>query len=411
MADEEENLVYWWIPLGLDFVLYGTTCFMIFKRKNYNVISVRTPTLLIFSILGNFFVSSLIILFKIFGQKFYVYFYYCFQVMMIVSIFLRYERIIMCCGIDKNDTNDMREFYRKRYMFTEKFYFRVLVIFLIGFLIISSITAIVEFKFFKVFFFTEISKANMYIWLAWNFAEQLILFTYMYRLYNSIDPKLYVKLELFLITILFFFYSNILFIFSYYSVNTTIIIITSLIVLYCCLIIQGVLPVIFSFKSPTLVSYHFPLKLVDNLYLFLTNETCYKYFNYYLVNSPPNDNFYLRLYTSIMKFKLDFMLEEQIEAGLEEAQNIYNTYIENPEYATKFESDVLLKVKNDCSLLDGGKYNESMFDKAFSFAFEKLNIIFKEFKFSREFSILQAKIGIESYVRCKMYNTGLINKN
>ena len=86
-------------------------------------------------------------------------------------------------------------------------------------------------------------------------------------------------------------------------------------------------------------------------------------------------------------------------------------YIENPEYATKFESDVLLKVKNDCSLLDGGKYNESMFDKAFSFAFEKLNIIFKEFKFSREFSILQAKIGIESYVRCKMYNTGLINKN
>jgi hypothetical protein len=66
--------VYWWIPFGLNFFLYGVCCLLIIKRKTYTMISIRSPTLLLSTILGNFLMSLVIILFKITGQIFFLHF-------------------------------------------------------------------------------------------------------------------------------------------------------------------------------------------------------------------------------------------------------------------------------------------------------------------------------------------------
>ena len=56
----EGNEVYWWIPFGINFILYGSCCSLIIKRKNLSMISVRSPTLLLSTILGNFLMSLVI---------------------------------------------------------------------------------------------------------------------------------------------------------------------------------------------------------------------------------------------------------------------------------------------------------------------------------------------------------------
>ena len=113
--------IYWWIPFGINILLYGICCLFILKRKNYSIISIRSPTLLLGTNIGNFLIGFVLILFKITGKNFFSSFYYLFRVMMIVSVFLRYERIILCCSINKNDQFDKKQFYKKRKIYIEKF--------------------------------------------------------------------------------------------------------------------------------------------------------------------------------------------------------------------------------------------------------------------------------------------------
>ena len=97
------------------------------------------------------------------------------------------------------------------------------------------------------------------------------------------------------------------------------------------------MPVSMSFiSSKALLNYHFTFKLMNNLYLFLTNETCYKSFNNFLINKnnelklnnekENNGYFYLKLYTHIMKYKLDFVLNKDPEQLFNEAVILYNTF-------------------------------------------------------------------------------------
>ena len=64
-----ESNVLWWIPFGLNFILYGVCCLLILKRKTFTMISVRSPSLLISTILGNFLMSLVLIIPMISGEK------------------------------------------------------------------------------------------------------------------------------------------------------------------------------------------------------------------------------------------------------------------------------------------------------------------------------------------------------
>ena len=410
--------VYWWIPFGINFLLYGICCLLIIKRKTYTMISIRSPTLLLSTILGNLFMSLVIILFKITGQNFFSSFYYLFRIMMIVSLFLRYERIILCCGINKNDENDMKHFSTKRYLYIEKFYVRLLMIIIFLFLLVTIIIRALKKEYFEIFFTNEnttLNETKSWIWVIWNFFEAFLILTYLFRIYDLINLQQYIRFELYTFLIVWFIYTNLLSIMAFINKNkmdddnNTFAILT-LTILYVCLIINGYLPIILSFTSRTLVLYHFTNKLLSNLYLFLTDESCYESFNNYLINKKTdadNGPFYLKLYTNIMKFKLFFVLNPNIKAlGQNEARNIYNTFFEEETYSRYFEApDIFIKIRRDKDNL-----NKNSFDEALQYCFNKLNNYFIDYKNSREFNLLQAKISLESYVRCKMVNSGLINK-
>ena len=424
---------YWWIPFGINFALYGVCCVLILKRKNLSMISVRSPTLLLSTIVGNFLMSLVIILSQITENlKYITPFYYLFRLMMVVSIFLRNERIILCCGINTNDTADMKQFYDKRYLYIEKYYARILIgffaVFLIGTIVILSIGK----PYLEIFYIdrdrdSEILIVKLWIWIIWNFLEEFILLTYLFRLYDIISPKQFVKFELYSYLIVWVIYNNFSLLFYFLADDNDkklTLDIVSLAVLYICLILDGIMPVTMSFfSSKALLNYHFTFKLMNNLYLFLTDETCYKSFNNYLINKynesklnkekekENNGYYYLKLYTHIMKYKLDFVLNMDPEQLFNEAVIIYNTFFLDDENAMKLENPVVVrKVKAECNILNSRNYNNSLFDEALSYIFEELTKLFNEFTKSREYSELYAEITLSSYIRCKMYNTGLINK-
>jgi hypothetical protein len=348
--------------------------------------------------------------------------------MMIVSIFLRNERIILCCGINTNDTTDMKQFYDKRYLFVEKFYVRILLGFLATFFIVTIVILIIGEPYLEIFYIDrgeELNEVKTWIWIIWNFMEEFILLTYLFRIYDIISPKQFVKFELYSYLIVWVVYNNFSLIFYFWikdSNKKATMDIVSLAVLYACLILDGIMPVVMSFiVSKTLLNYHFTFKLMNNLYLFLTDETCYNSFNNYLINKYKEAKinkeidgkygaFYLKLYTHIMKYKLDFVLNKDAEQLFNEAVLIYNTFFLDDSNAIKLDPIVVRKVKAECNILNSRNYNNNLFDEALSYIFAELTKLFGEFVKSREYSELYAEITLSSYIRCKMYNTGLINK-
>ena len=255
--------------------------------------------------------------------------------------------------------------------------------------------------------------------------EEFILLTYLFRIYDIISPKQFVKFELYSYLIVWVVYNNFSLIFYFWikdSNKKATMDIVSLAVLYACLILDGIMPVVMSFiVSKTLLNYHFTFKLMNNLYLFLTDETCYNSFNNYLINKYKEAKinkeidgkygaFYLKLYTHIMKYKLDFVLNKDAEQLFNEAVLIYNTFFLDDSNAIKLDPIVVRKVKAECNILNSRNYNNNLFDEALSYIYAELTKLFGEFVKSREYSELYAEITLSSYIRCKMYNTGLINK-
>jgi len=415
----EDNRIYWWIPFGLNFILYGVCCLMIVKRKTFTIISLRSPTLYLITILGNFFMSLVLILYRIIGPNFFTSFYYLFRVLMIVSIILRYERIILCCGINKNDAVDIQQFYSRRYLYIEKYYVRILMVLFTLFLVITIIFIVAKLDYFEPFFTQNNNENNkhyiikIYIWVIWSFIEQIILVTYLFRTYDIISPRQFVKFELYSFLMVCFLYSSFTFWFSFIKnnkKNDSELVMVSLASNYIYLLLNGYLPVIMSFTPKTLVTYHFTFKLMNNLYLFLTNETCYSQFNNYLISKKDNGSFYLKLYTHIMKYKLDFVLNANNEQIFNSAIQLYNTFFENEENERFIEPEIVYKIKKECKSLTNNTYNSNLFDEALKYAYDELTRRFNEFKNSREYNELQAKITLTSYIRCKMCNIGLINK-
>jgi len=211
--------------------------------------------------------------------------------------------------------------------------------------------------------------------------------------------------------------------------------------LYLCLIVNGYVPIISSYLEEKKLNYHFIPKLANNLYLFLSNEVCFYSFYEYIL-SIENDNienysinsrspieqnnfaanlsdkgiFFMNLYTDIMKFKLSYSLEPDDNEVLANARKVYeyfsNTSSENQrnKLERNFEVDILNKIKSKCLILNQKKFDYELFDDALAITYKNLYEIFLIYKRSEEFQILIDNLMLNSYIHCKMYNTGLINK-
>ena len=416
--EDGSNKIVWIIIIIINVIIYGVCCFLILRRKNFTAISIRSPTLLLSSIMSNFIMNLVIILHKIVNSNFISIFYYIFRLMLTFSFFLKFERILICFRYNKdkfNTNENMEKFADKRYLLQEKFYVKIFIgffgVIFLSILIIELI-GVVCFELFYGSFNTNMDnyRAQMYFWIILNFLENAAFMTYIFRLYNK-RLRFILKKELYFVFFIFFVYSNyISFSNIFRAYNESEFILITLVTLYLLLLLDGFLPVFATFWYRNILNYQITPKLMNNLYLFLTNKKCYRKFYKYLLKSEDNYIYYLKLYTHIMKYKLDIALRTNNEQGLKEAKDIYNKYFENDGFLLYVTQDIIFKIKSKCEILKNNTFKDDIFDDGLQYAYNQLNVKFNEFIKSDEFKELNDDIELSSLVQCKMLNTGLINK-
>ncbi|MCQ2821589.1 MAG: hypothetical protein MJ252_30390 [archaeon] len=426
------------ILLIFNVVIYLACCYLIIKRKEYSCISIRSPTLLLFNNIGGFLVTTTLIVVylnsEMNGDKNFFripVIYYIAETLMMGSFFMRCQRILACCQITDNEQYDKDEFSKKRYLYGEKRYVRLL-----GFAVILIAIVVIVLMVIKydcsvpnmIFNDENEEKENgtcseefrLAFFIVYHFVILIGLITYTYFLIIN-EAKQKILFEAIGFTICIFLFMNgqtALDVFTdikdssqelseSYKRNSLIV---CLIIFYLCLGLNGYFPVTLSYCYKTSIAYHFNPQLMNNLYLFLSNEECYGTFSEY-IKDDEETSFYLRVYTHIMKFKLEFLNGEDPENCSEEAKEILETYFKGNKFSGKFDTATQEKI-NSLSNEDINRENTKaeMFDLALKYSFEQLSNKFLDFKNTVQFEILRKNLAMQSYIQCKMSNTGLINK-
>lgn len=408
------------ILLVINTLLYLICFFMILKRRKYSCISIRSPFLLLCNNIGGFMMTTVMIVNPIIAKDNNYYIpsiFFIFQTMMMISFFLRCHRIVVCCQIKTDERSDKQQFYNKRYIFQEKYYIKIMLVALALIIIVFVIVDVVYSYPFTINFLLHnenFSKSQANVWIILNFIEQIIMITYGYFMRQN-EVKQKIQFELLTFFICWFLFGNLYTLFDYlYVLNKTenqgVQFGLGLAFLYLCLFLNGYFPVILSFCYHTSISYHFSPQLMNNLYLFLSNEDCYGAFSDYLKSTKiQNDVFYLRLYTHIMKFKLEFISVEDEQIIVDEAREIMNTYFNNQDYGDQEFAEVASKIKSNINL-NVQKVESEIFDEALKYSYMYLGKKFVQFKKTQDYQNLTDKLTLQSYIQCKMCNTGLINK-
>ena len=185
MADQISNIV-WIIIIIVNVIIYGLCGFLIIKKKSLTAISIRSPTLILGSILSNLIMSLALILPKLVDSSFITIFYYIFRLMMTISIFLRFERILACFRYNKdkfNTNENMEKFANKRYLLQEKFYVKIFIGVFVVIFIIILILELLKVRCFELFSYSYNKnmndfKSQMFIWTILNFMENAAFMTY-----------------------------------------------------------------------------------------------------------------------------------------------------------------------------------------------------------------------------------------
>ena len=418
--------VVWIVLLIINILLYGICCFLIMRRKTYTSISIRSPKLLILNIIGNLLMSIIIILTtgleKINDKLICSFFYYITNFLLFIPLCLRFRRIAKCCEVNSKESLNIQDFGKEKYKYEEKYSIKLmLIIFIIptAILIIVNLTITRSEAITPIFLYTfdsleepKLYDANGIIWLVINFVEHILFITYAnYIFHNKIKQKL--RFEIISTFIIWFIYSNLVSIFEMIpnfiddKISKALIYI-SLVVCYLLLIINGILPIMISFSYKISTVYTFTPKLLNNFYLFLSNETCYFKFKDYLSRINGNPLVLLKLYSDIMSYKPGFNLEVANEDGLSEALNIKNEFFGENNKA-HIPEDILGKVKEECNKLNNRNFDKDMFDEALKYSYNELQKFFDQFKKTEEFKNLEKEFFLTTYIHGKMVNVGLIN--
>ena len=383
------------VHLSLNTIIYGFICIMILKKKEFTPISIRSSILLLSNNFLSFLATTSIIFhndndLNEYYNTFFLLFF-IFQSSMMVSFFLRSQKVIECCRIRLDEKNDVQRFYKKRYLFQEPFYVKILFISMIGLSLIWTLII-------------KILKYDRdYIFTIFIFIELLILVTYSYKILKSyVGEAIHLEIILFLFS--WFISWNLG---SFFSNNIILILFVSM---YSSLIINGFIPLFMIKKNQKSFAFKYNSKLMNNLYLFLLNEETYHVFLKYIKTFNKKEISYLVIYTEIMKYKYDFDLEEDNETLINEAQNIFNTYFSNETYKDKFSDNVLSTIRERGNNLIEVENKKDMFDEVLIVCYEELLRIFEEFKKTTHFQILGDKIHFNDYIHCKMSNIGMINR-
>ena len=409
------------ILLIVNFIIYGICCVGLQKRKTFTCISIRSPNLLILNILGNFCMSVILIVTSYLNdnqKRISSFFYYITDFLIIIPFCLRFHRIIICCEI-KSQKFDLQESNSEKYRYQEKSYFKIMIIiFVILCAILIAVNLLVTTKEFITAKFlykgTEeliFENANTFIWLGVNFIQHMILLSFVYKIFvNQLKQKL--RFEIISCFVIWFLYSNLIAILEIVVIDNETCVYISLAVCYLYLIINGIIPLVISYSYRYSTSYSFNPKLMNNFYLFLSNEICYNKFKSYLkINNQNLDNA-LQLYISIMNLKLGKKLNLDNELLLRDAQEINLEFFNNVNKAN-IPKNIFDKVIRDWKIINKNNMDErsiEIFDEALKYCYTELKKVFSEYKNTWEFKELFNKFFVTTFIQCRMCNNGLINK-
>ena len=427
--------------LIFDILIYLLSFYLIWKRKQYQEISLRSPFLLIMNNLGGFFMTFTYLLYETFEdelnnsdlntQKLFCeilpYNYIVFHSLMLISFYLRCHRIIISCNIADNEKKD--DFITNRYLYTERYYVKVLTIVMIIILIISFFFNYVLSKKFNIIILPNhfndciqgeqvtkdlIHQFMVCFWIILHFIECLVLITYTYCIYYSQINKT-IKFELFSFLFLWIFNSNLLRILDIYY-DSEINGITHfgsfifVIIIMLCLITNTYIPITYSYFESNNFNLHFTTKLLDNFFIFMTNDFCFKEYVMYLQSTKDAMVLqHLEFYVEVISLKLKFNLNMEFDFFLSEIKRIYyKFFINNIEL---FKDDIRNKTSNNFKNYDRNEVSLDLFDDALVCSYELLESKFAEYKNTESYAYLAQRVGLHSDIFCRMYNTGLIRKN
>ena len=351
-------------------------------------------------------------------KKICSFFYYITNFLIIIPFCLRFRRITISCQIKIDQKLELQESNANKYCYEEKHSLKIMIlifILLTGVLIASNAFVTTKEAITAKFLYKgsnelTLESANSYIWLGVNFIEHIILLSYVYKIcINQLKQKL--RFEIISCFIIWFLYSNLMAIFEMIPVqiNNDVYVYISLAVCYLYLILNGILPIAISYSYRYSTSYSFNPKLMNNLYLFLSNETCYQQFKLYLIHKNQNLVNVLKLYIGIMNFKLGKKLNLDNEQILRDVDEIKFEFFESNNIAN-LPKNISDEVKNDWKKFDRININDEIFDEALKYCYTELRKVFSEFKNTVEFKDLYNKFYLTTYIQCKLCNIGLINK-
>ena len=415
------DLIWMIILLVFNFLIYGLCCFVINKRKIFTCISIRSPYLLILNILGNFFMSVIIIVTKYLKndqKKICSFFYYITNFLIIIPFCLRFRRLAKCCEINPDQKLEFHDTNINRYKYEEKYSIKLMLIIfsiLTAILIISNALITINEAITAKFLYEGgmipiLSDINSYIWLGINFIEHMVMLIYVYYIcVNKLKQKL--RFEIISCFIIWFLYSNLLSILEILPIelDNNVYVYISLAVCYLYLILNGILPIIISYSYQYSTSYSFNPKLMNDFYLFLSNELCYKKFKEFLIRKKQNLTALLKLYTGIMNFKLGCKLKLYNAQIVREGNEVIVEFFERNNKANLPEN-IYNKIQNDSKELSITNIKDEIFDPALKYCYTELRKAFSEFKNSDEFKKLYNNYYLDTYIQCKLCNYGLVNR-
>lgn len=311
---------------------------------------------------------------------------------------------------DEKDSGDKKKL-------KEKYFFRILAFASLIFLVIFVLLYIIlsENPFTMNQFFLQGDgekykplKSNFYIIVTG--IENLILIYYAYKIF-TFDMQEKLKFEVLATEICLFVYSFILGL-----DNSGIIIlwknrfvILSLVIFYICLILNGIFPVVLTYIKGLEVSYVFNPQLMNDLFLFLSNEQCYGAFYEYIGNNERN-KFYLKIYTHIMSFRMEFLDEDGENDKVELANNIKRELQSQINNVEEDLHSIITEVNENYKEINENNCTVEMFDNVLKNVFIRLTDLFNGFKKETSYQRVGEALRIDAHMYSKMCNSGLVNK-
>ena len=364
--------------------------------------------------------------------------YFLFQIIIFISLVLRYHRLYICCKTNSLGRDDLLQFnfFEAKTYHYEYFYVRIMAIFIVIIIISSGIyyhfsgcnnimnSYELLSKQLNLNNYTKVKindenknilrEENYFFWIILSFIETICFTTYALLIIKThLSPKVNISKEIIYIAIVNYLYFSsigisLIFKDIDYFKQYIIIFIPYLYNLLILFISLG-LPFLWGRFNETVINYDLPGELTSSLYLFLTKEKHFDIF-YNFLSKKSYDKiksvFYLDMLINIFKYRMLIFTNKPREMIVEEINNIQRIYLTKGQL-NLFDENLINQTR---SAIQNGLENPkiNLFDQITNVIYDYLEVEFQRFIKTEEFDSLRNDLMYETYVRCKLTNYGLI---